>query len=389
MTNYCCRLGLLLSFFIVTVLGCLAQTYRIGPITHHGEEVAKLFAPELFDGGVFEIHEYTQDGKDVVEVNSRITGAGEWFFGYTEKKQLPTIDFVTLGMTCHGCELENIDSIGWTIVAFDSLNTNFAIDSITRREWGGVDWLEAPNVNEITDENGFIACNQNLRSDTLGLFALPNAITLSFSNIFQPEYKGRAVISWSLEDMPLRFPLDFENDLLFPRDYSEMFQKDGWAGWVYSGITPHPDIEFVGYIGVTGSGIGVLRYAHPDSYYAGEIVDWEHNGEGVWQTRSAFDPGETLLMAHGKWENGSLRHGNFSTYFNGALCASMVGEFFTERELWEMELPEWHAEKMGIHSQGQVYIRWEPMHLRKGVYFSCLMGESTIVPGSEIKVVCE
>lgn len=197
------------------------------------------------------------------------------------------------------------------------------------------------------------------------------------------------VISWSLEDKHLSLPLNFKNDFVFPRDYSEMFQKDGQAEWVYSGFTPHPNIEFVGYVGTTGSGIGVFRYAHTDSYYAGEVVDWEHNGEGVWQTKSTFDLEEPCLVAHGKWENGSLRYGNFSAYFDGGLCATMVGEFFTERELWKMELPEWHAEKMGIYSQGQNYIRWEPMHLRQGVYFSCLMGDSATVPGSEIKVVCE
>lgn len=146
MRKYCHRLGLWLSFFIVTVIGGFAQTYRIGPVSQQGEEVVKLFAPDLFDSGAYEIHEYTYDDKDVVEVNSRITGAGEWFFRYTEKKQLPTIDFVDLGMSCHGCELESIDSIGWTIVAFDSLNTQLAADSMTRREWGGVDWLEAPKV---------------------------------------------------------------------------------------------------------------------------------------------------------------------------------------------------------------------------------------------------
>jgi|GEM_PF-6890726 len=388
MRKYCHRLGLWLSFFIVTVIGGFAQTYRIGPVSQQGEEVVKLFAPDLFDSGAYEIHEYTYDDKDVVEVNSQLTGAAEWFFRYTEKKQLPTIDFVTLGMSCHGCELENIDSIGWTIVAFDSLNTQLAADSMTRREWGGVDWLEAPKVKGIVDENGFIACNEHLRSDSLGLFGLPNAFTLSFANLFQLENQ-RVVISWSLEDKHLSLPLNFKNDFVFPRDYSEMFQKDGQAGWVYSGFTPHPNIEFVGYVGTTGSGIGVFRYAHTDSYYAGEVVDWEHNGEGVWQTKSTFDLEEPCLVAHGKWENGSLRYGNFSAYFDGGLCATMVGEFFTERELWEMELPEWHTEKMGIYSQGQNYIRWEPMHLRKGVYFSCLMGESTIVPGSEIKVVCE
>ena len=80
MTEYSHRLGLVLFFFAATAIVGFAQSFGIGPQSEHGEEVVKLFAPEVFDSGAFEIHEYTQNGADVVEVYNRITGNGDWFF---------------------------------------------------------------------------------------------------------------------------------------------------------------------------------------------------------------------------------------------------------------------------------------------------------------------
>ena len=70
----------------------------------------------------------------------------------------------------------------------------------------------------------------------------------------------------------------------------------------------------------------------------------------------------------------------------------MVGEFVTEEELVQMEVSQMHAAKMGFLDPAFSFRQvpsWWPLHLRTGVYFSCLMGESATVPGSEIKVVCE
>jgi len=394
MTEYSHRLGLVLFFFAATAIVGFAQTFRIGPQSEHGEEVVKLFAPEVFDSGAFEIHEYTQNGADVVEVYNRITGNGDWFFYYA--KNQPTIYFATLGMTCYGAEVALGNSEDRTIVAFDSLQTKFALESEVRGEWGrhmdwidsgGTNWLEAPDTEGVVDDDGYIACKQHLRSDSTGSFSLPNDFSLLFSNLFQPDEEV-AVLSWSLEDKPILTGLEYENDFVFDRSLLEMFLENGGAGWVYNGFTPHPAIEYAGYVGASGSGIGVFRYAYTDTFYAGEILDWEHNGEGVWQTRSKFDPSQSLFVVQGNWVNGDLLNGTYSVYFDGALCAMMMGEFFTENELINLELSEWHAEQMGIYSQGQNYIRWQPMHLKRGVFHSCLMEESTLVPGSVIQVVC-
>lgn len=352
-----------------------------------------------FDSLNYSISHYDDGSTYYAEVKDDGRHTGEPVTKYTlSQGDVFEIRFEDLGLSLFNPEFDEF----LQIIKFDSLKSTLRVTQLPDGIWFWDDNISLPPFDSIQSSEGYLAWGQTAQSDSLGNFDLGSGLFLRLQELFRlspnpliPWMNGDKVLVWWREsDYPDVNRIKVDVDYAYPCIGSMEGRRPLWSG-AASGLIFRADLA--GYGGPSyifngyrpeGSGCGLLE--SPLGWvYAGEMLNWKLEGEGVWQSKSEFNGTEKPeIRVSGIWRQDQIFRGESSSYYKDLLVLRMDGEFYRFEQLdslgsalgWEFHQTVWTSQWFD-----EIMVGFSlPMHLKTGVLW--VLSEEI---GREIRLVSE